>query len=69
MLNNAIGMMIDCKVVLSDFAIELLPDRVRPEVYRLRTQALECMQDKLSSCKDKKSQKGKSSELRKIALD
>lgn len=69
MLNNVIGMMIDCKMMLTDIAIELLPERVRPEIFRLRTEAMACLHEKLSSCKDKNPQKGKNSALRKITLD
>ena len=69
MLNNVIGMIIDCKVKLTDIAIELLPDRVRPEIFRLRTEALACLHDKLSSCHENRSKEDKNATMRKITLD
>lgn len=69
MLNNVMGMIIDCKVKLTDIAIELLPDRAKPEVFRLRTEALACLHDKLSSLPQNRSKEDKNTTIRKILLE
>lgn len=69
MLNDVMGMLIDCKVKLTDITIELLPDRVRPEVFRLRTEMLAWLNDKLSSCHENRSKEDKNATMRKITLD
>ena len=69
MLNNVMGMIVDFKVKFTDIAIELLPERVRPEAFRLRTEALDCLHDKLSSFQENRPKVAKNTTIRKITLD